>query len=690
MVVFQGLLLAGYLYAHVLTRLLNLRTAVLVHALVLTAAALSLPIAISESFLVPPTSGVSLWVVALFLVSVGPSCFALSASAPLLQAWFSACDHKDASNPYFLYRASNLGSFAVLLAYPILIEPAFGLSLQSRLWSFGYVGLVAGIALCGALVTRASGASAPALATAKATLSSVRWKDRVAWTVLALIPSGLLVAVTAHITTDVASAPFLWIVPLALYLLTFVVAFSDKPLLPTKLMLALQPATTAVVAILLLWTDKIDWGIALAGLLIAFFVTSMVCHAQLYRRRPAASELTQFYVFVSIGGVLGGSFAALIAPHIFNSVLEYPLLVLAALFVRPNVRLVPRSEWLGDAALVATFAAVLTALVLLSATPTAPFAMGVMVAAAYLAFQGARPAKLICLAAIVLFATNFYDPSQSTVYEARSFYGVYKVVDLDHGQFRVLFHGTTAHGAEQRLDAKGAPLSGRPAPLTYFYRGGPFGEAIGKTRARDNGKLSNVALIGLGVGALTCYGEPGEHWTIYELDPLDAAIASNRSLFRTMSECAPHVPVVLGDGRLTLQRAHSNIDLLLLDVYSSDSVPTHMLTREAFALFKSRLAPHGAIAVNISNKHMDLVSVVASSAAANDMVTAIKRDNSNVSTATTLKMQAQIAIVARSPGDLAALHLGPSWKIIPPQRDVRVWTDDYSDILGAILRKMRV
>jgi hypothetical protein len=687
MVVFQGLMLAGYLYAHLLTRLFALRTAVLLHALVLTAAALSLPIAISHSFLVPPASGVSLWVVAVFLASVGPSCFALSASAPLLQAWFSACEHRDANNPYFLYRASNLGSFAVLLAYPLLIEPAFGLSLQSHLWSLGYAGLVAAVALCGAVALRASKSQATMPANTSPIRTFVRWKDRAAWTVLAFIPSGLLVAVTAHITTDVASAPFLWIVPLALYLLTFVLAFSEKPLLPAATLRALQPAATAIVAILLLWTNKLDWGIAFAGHIIAFFVLAMVCHVQLYRRRPEASELTQFYVFVSIGGVLGGSFAALIAPHLFNNVLEYPLLVFAALLVRPRVWRTPRSQWLSDSVLIAAFAAVLTGLVLVSATPAAPFAVGVMVAAAYLAFQGQRPARLLSLSAIVLFATNLYDPSQSTVYGARSFYGVYKVVDLDAGKFRVLFHGTTAHGAEQRRDANGEMLSGPPAPLTYYYRGGPFSQAIDKARARSSGRLANVALVGLGVGALTCYAQAGEHWTLYELDPLDVSIASNSSLFRTMQACAAHDSVVLGDGRLTMQRSQSNIDLLLLDVYSSDSVPTHMLTREAFALFRSRLAAHGAIAINISNKHMELASVVANSAAANGMVTAVKRDSANVSTAATLHLQAEIALVARSRGDLAALRLGRDWKIVEPRHDERVWSDDYSDVLGAILRK---
>ena len=303
-----------------------------------------------------------------------------------------------------------------------------------------------------------------------------------------------------------------------------------------------------------------------------------------------------------------------------------------------------------------------------------------------MAFQGRRPVRLLGLAAIILFATNLYDPFQSTIFRARSFYGAYKVTELNNGQFRVLYHGTTAHGSERIRENTGDPVTSRPEPLTYYYVGGPYSEALNAIRRRAGGKLGRVALIGLGVGALVCYSLPGESWAIYELDPLISRIARDSGLFRSISMCGPDTPVVIGDGRLTLSEVKPGIDLLILDIFSSDSVPTHMLTREAFSSFKSRLAPHGAIAFNISNKNMELGEIVAASAAANHMVTAVKLD-SPTSSSSTMRLRAEIAVVAQSLSDMNALHLDSSWRIVAPRPDVRGWTDDYSDIFGAILRK---
>ena len=677
MVVFQGLLLAGYVYAHLLMRFLPLRHAALVHVVVLALATLALPVAIHAGFAVPPQSGVSLWLIGLFIASIGLPCFALSANAPLLQAWFA---RSGAPNAYRLYQASNLGSFAILLAYPFAIEPSIGLALQSRLWSMGYVVLVFAVAGSGALAMRRSGV-APAL---PAPRIAIALRDRLAWVALGFIPSGLLVAVTAHIATDVASAPFLWIMPLALYLLTFVFAFSDRPLIAPKRMLAAQPFTTAMLIVLLLWTGRIDWSLALPGHLIAFFVAAMVCQAELYRRRPVPAQLTAFYAWMSLGGVLGGAFAALLAPQIFDTVLEYPLLALAALLVRPNVWTTPRTAWLKDGAFVAVLCAALAVPFFFLEARTAYFAVAVMALAALTAFQGAHPARLIGFAALLFAATNLYDASQSVVYRSRSFYGVYKAVDVEGGKYRVLYHGTTAHGAEQLRDDAGAALTGKPEPLTYYYRGGPFGQAVAAARAAQGGTLKRVALVGLGVGALSCYRTPGETWTFYELDPLVASVASDPRLFRTLAQCAGGVKLVIGDGRLTLREARPGISLLLLDIFSYDSVPLHMLSTEAFALYKARLAPHGVIAFNISNKNMELAGAVAASAAANGMVTAVRTDSAPP--AGTLRLKAEIAVVARSRADMDALKLGAGWRILRPMQ--RPWTDDYSDVFGAILAKM--
>ncbi|HEX4025998.1 MAG TPA: fused MFS/spermidine synthase [Rhizomicrobium sp.] len=683
MVVFQGLMLAGYLYAHILTRYVTIRHAVLIHAIVLAVAALSLPISLASGFHTPPQDGLSLWLAALFLASIGLPFFALAANAPLLQAWFA---RGNSENAYLLYRASNLGSVLVLLAYPFLIEPSIGLAAQSRLWSIGYVVLVFAITASGAIALRT-----PALENLKPAdlaRAAIRWRDRLQWAALGFVPSGLLIAVTAHITTDVASGPYIWILPLALYLLTFVFAFSDRPLLSARAMLALQPFTTALLVILFLWGSKLNWILSLGGHLGAFFVAAMVCHTQLYRRRPAPQALTQFYAWLSLGGVLGGIFAALIAPAIFNAILEYPLLVFAALLVRPDIRKTGRAAWLQDLFFVAVLTGGLAAAAWMAST-IAIYIVGIMALAAVMAFQGGAPARLLALAALLFAATSFYDPIEHVVLRARSFYAAYKVADLPSGKFRVLYHGTTAHGGERIRDDQGRPVATRPERLTYYYNGGPFDDGIQAVRKHAGGRFNRVAVIGLGVGALSCASQPGEAWTFYELDPMDAVIARDRSLFRSMSLCAPGAPVVIGDGRLTLHQARAGFDLLVLDVFSSDSVPLHMLTREAFALYESKLTPHGVIAVNVSNKNMELANAVAASAAANGMITAVNLDRHRNESTVTLHYPAEIALVARSADDMKALKLSPDWHIVHPAAETPVWTDDYSNVLSAILLKMR-
>ena len=685
MMVFQGLLLGGYVYAHLLTKFVGTRRATLLHVVVMAVSALSLPIAIAHGFEKPPSAGVPLWTIMLFVASIGLPFFAISANAPLLQAWYSGLDRKSASNPYFLYRASNLGSFVVLLAYPFAIEPVFGLAQQSHLWSLGYGVLIAGVALCGLSVAQLSTPTASAAATRPHT----RVRVVLSWIALGFVPSGLLVAVTAHIATDAASAPFLWIVPLALYLLSFVFAFAERQALPPKLVLALQPVTVGALAILFLWAGKVSWAIALPCHLLAFFVAAMVCHTRLYRLRPPASDLTRFYAWMSLGGVLGGTFSALLAPALFKTVLEYPLLILAALLARPGLFASVRVEWRKETVFVAAVVGALAAALFLVGKDArvAYFAMAVMTLAAFTAFQANRPVRLLGFAAVSLLVATLYDPTQSIVARARSFYGAYKVVDVDDGRLRVLFHGATAHGAEQIRDERGNAVSSRPEPLAYYYKGGAHSEAIDAVRRRDGGMLRNVALVGLGMGALTCFAQPNEHWTLYELDPLIVEIAKDRRLFRSMAACARHATVVVGDGRLTLADARPGIDLLILDAFSSDAVPTHLLTKEAFALYAARLGPHGVIVVHISNKNMELSGVVAASAAANGMVTAIKTDRGSADQARTLRLPAEVAVVARSSADLEALRLDSTWRPAVPAR--RVWTDDYSNVLAAIIRKLR-
>ena len=681
-VVFQGLLLAGYVYAWFITTRLSLRNALRVHAGLLIAATFCLPVAISTLFAEPPSHGIALWLIALFLASIGLPFFAVAANAPLLQAWFARTTHKDAADPYFLYRASNLGSFAVLLAYPFVIEPVWGLVAQARIWTGAYALLALGIAACGVFALSLARPQAPALVIRAATVS---WHSRCKWAAFGFVPSGLLVAVTAHISTDVASAPFLWIAPLALYLLSFVLAFVAKPVVPLKWWLTLQPFSIVLVVALLVLDPVLNWGVSLVGHLSAFFIAGMICQTLLYRGRPEAGALTQFYVWMSLGGVLGGIFAALIAPQIFSTVLEYPLLILAAFALRPDVLERLRSsgpaEIVRVSAVVAALVAAFFAIGIHSHTVSEYYAVIVAMAAVALPFIAGNRLRFLAIATALAVATSLFPPGQNIVTRARSFFGVYKVVD-ENG-YHLFLHGTTIHGAEQLLDARGRLLAGTPQPLAYYYRGGGIGEAIEAVRA--GGHLHRAAVVGLGIGALACYVRPSESWTFYELDPLIVKLARDRKLFRSFDACARDVPVVTGDARLTLRDARPGLDLLVLDAFTSDSVPVHLLTREAFALYRAKLSRHGIIVFHISNRNLELSDVVASSAAANGMVAAL-HPRTGITARLPYEFPPEVVVVAQSAEDLAALHLVADWHPLKPRG--RAWTDDYSDVLGVLLARL--
>ena len=680
-VVFQAALLVGYAYAHLLARMRPAHAA-FVHLVLLAIASVSLPIGVIGGFGLPPESGVALWLVALIAGSIGLPFVALSASAPLLQSWFAASGHPRARNPYVLYAASNLGSFAALLAYPFAIEPLLTLRTQAWVWSFGYATLAFLVALT-ALVAARGASDQPALADRVAAAPTL--KQRSAWIVLAAIPSGLVVAVTAHIATDIAAAPFLWVVPLALYLLTFVALFRTSPWIGSTTPAMLAPFAVAPLAIGIL-----D-GFWLAGMLlnlVAFFALALVCHGELYRRRPLPARLTEFYLLTSLGGVLGGVFAALLAPNIFPATYEYPILIVAALMVLPG-------SWAGGWRASARLAGLTVAVVLVVVLSRAAFArlpdaahlalqIGLIAVGALMVLRRHRPAEVTALAAIAFVVTAVWRPGFIPVETTRSFFGVHQVVESPDRQFRLLFHGTTIHGAERLREPDGTPTTGRPEPRTYYYFGGPLSEGIAAARAAQGG-LTRVAAVGLGTGSLACHKQDRENWTFFEIDPQVVRIARDPHMFRFLSACAPDVPIVLGDARLTLAASKEVYDLIVLDAFSSDTIPVHLLTREAFTGYLSHLAPSGVILVHISNRHMELGSVVAAVGAAQGLVTLVRQDETVTDPLKELHANARVAVLARTAQDLGDLVSKPGWRRIEPSS--APWTDDYSDILGALLRK---
>ena len=689
MVVFQALLLAGYAYAHVLARHVPLGAAVVVHAGVLVLAMVALPIAIASGWGKPPADGEAVWLVGLFVASVGLPFFALSANGPLLQAWYAVRGGQAALNPYLLYAASNLGSFAALIAYPLVFEPALPLDAQSRWWSVGFVGVAAAIGLCGIATLRAGSLAAPAAGRGDAVaVGAGAWGERLRWIGLSAVPSGLLVAVTAHIQTDIAAIPLLWVVPLALFLLTFVIAFRDTPLVSDRVLFWAQAWGTAVALGSLKFGAFALWAM-LPLTLGLFLVNAVVCHTALYRSRPQAARLTEFYLCLSTGGVIGGLFAGLAAPHLFSTVVEYPALLVAALMCRPGALQGPwRVAWLDVKPVVAIgFAVAMSSLVtsvVIGDTYASEFVLlGCAVVGMVLSSRSARRCVLLgmALCVLVIFGGRIgTDPGESR----RSFFGVHRIAESKDGRFRVLFHGTTIHGAMRIREEDGRPSAGSPEPTTYYATGGAIADSMQVARAIQGGAIGHTAVVGLGTGSLACQRRPGEKMTFYEIDPEVIRIARDPSLFRFLPVCGPDVGVVHGDARLTLGDSTDSYGLILVDAFSSDAIPTHLLTREALALYRKRLAEGGVLAFHISNRHFDLTRPLAQLAEEAGGKAFARKDDRDEPFEKRMKAQATVLLVVRGEeAEKAARAAG--FVPVVPDKTRRPWTDNYVNLIAVML-----
>ncbi len=695
MVFFQSLLLGGYAYAHYLMQLRNRMIPVVVHLVLLVVALLTLPLSIASGWGEPPTSGYAFWLLGLFAVSIGLPFFALAANNPLLQAWFVRTGHPNGPDPYFLYASSNIGSFLALLSYPVLLEPMFTLRVQNLIWTGGYGLLIVLIAACGVLLLRSPASVAVELAADEADAPAPPWTLRARWIFLAAIPSGLLIAVTAHISTDVAAAPLLWVLPLSLYLLTWVLVFQSRPLLPHNWLLMVQPLAIAGVIALLAAAGERNLLITLGGHLLCFFVIAMACHGELARTRPTASHLTGFYVALSFGGMVGGLFAGLIAPYTFSWIAEYPVLVALAVLCRPpeDAKWSSWGRWYWP--LLAIAAVLLIAptysegklfhwiseqrVYVISAVAMVGMILAVL-----------RLAGRVELAAIVVLALaliRIYPSDDGRVETVRSFFGVHKIVVTPNGQYHVLMHGTTIHGAEKFRNDDGTPVTGRPEPITYYHKDGGIGQAITAVRERKGSPL-RVAVIGLGSGSLTCSAEPGEDWKFFEIDQSMVDTAKDPKYFTYIRNCAPDLKPVIGDARLTFAKEPKGIyDLIIIDAYSSDAIPIHLATEEAMEIYKDRLAPQGAVLMHVSNRHLELASVVVGIADANDLKSWVYSEDINRDAE--YIFSTSVVISVREEADVGKLASSEQWALTESEDNQRVWTDDYSNVLGAVWRRLK-
>jgi len=740
---FQAMLLGGYLYAHVTSRWLSARTQAIVHVALLVMAVFLLPIHIPASWSHPPGTALPIgWLLGLLTVSLGLPFFLLSAGAPMMQRWFAGTRHSLAHNPYFLYAASNLGSFAALLAYPFVIEPRMRISEQSVTWLALYYALLALIATCAvvALAYRriaggAEGTTAAAAAPETAMPPSapddtalvqdaegvhlrrrgalrgsmrflieenpsvirrfLQGRDapitdptivpdqhwRLRWVLLSFAPSSLLIGTTTYLSTDIASVPFLWVIPLALYLLTFVLVFARRPLFPRWFMLHAQLVLglTLMVA-LCLGAGRGILGPAVLHLL-AFFVTAMMCHRELADSRPRVEYLTEFYLWMSLGGVLGGVFNVLVAPALYDSLVEYPFALMVAFALRPGLArpFSGRRDFFRDLLLPA---AVGTTVWFAFRSPRPPdewFPAGAQVfmsaAAIAVLFFWKRPFRLALGAGAMYAATQLAGNARSNILmQDRSFFGMYRVRRI--ADYHVLQNGTTTHGGQSR------ELTRRMDPLTYYYKGGPLGDIFATVAQKP---VRRVAMVGLGTGTIACYGRPDEHWTFYEIDPMVAQIARAPRYFSYLRDCAPRTNIVIGDARVSLgAAADGEFDLIVLDAFTSDAIPAHLVTREAVALYLRKLSDDGVIAFHISNRYLDLRPVIIALANDAKVAGALGERAPDTEGRGKLYYGSRWMVLAKKPGTLSALVKVDGWHALGTWPESRLWTDDYTDVLGAI------
>lgn len=683
MLFFQAALLGGYLYAHLGARYLGVRRQAAAHVVLLAAAALMLPVSVAGA---APRGGEAPipWLLWLMATTVGLPFLVLSATGPMLQKWFAGTGHPGARNPYWLYAASNLGSMLALLGYPFVMEPRLRLAEQSGTWAVGYGVLAVLVVASGFVLWRLAPADAVAAADAvepsgaagKADAAPVATRRWLLWIGLAFIPSSLLLSVTSFITTDVAPVPLLWVLPLALYLLTFTLAFAARPPLRHRWMLAAQPTVIAAIALLMMtgWVRAPVPVIAIH--LFGLFVVALVCHGELARLRPPVRHLTEFYLWIAVGGVLGGIFNVLVAPLVFTRTWEYPIVLTLACLARPWAAGRPTRRQMAVYLLRAAAFVFALLLVARSGVPWIPQWLQLVLAALLLVLispgLGRAPAWLAACVGACLFIWSANEVSnQPTLLAHRSFYGRFIVLNTGFGMFHALYHGSTLHGAQSMIPGR------TREPLTYYSRNGPLGRLFA-ARA-DRAGRRHVAVIGLGTGTLAAYSNRGEDWTFYEIDPGVLKMSSNPKYFRYVRESPAKLRVVLGDARLSIAHAPPRgYDLILVDAFNSDAIPVHLLTREALGVYLDKLAPGGVISFHLSNRYLNLEPVVAALARERGLSARVGSNNPREY----LHSASVWAVVARSDADLGTMTADSFWRPVRNPRNIAAWTDDFSSLLS--------
>lgn len=685
MVFYQTILFLGYLYAHFLSSKFASHRQIQIHAVVIAISLITLPITLPDNISPPTDSDPTFWLMWTLFLAIGLPFFVVSTLSPLLQKWFAGVGHHTSEDPYYLYAASNAGSMIALLSYPFFIEPNIGLLSQRAFWSVGFGLLCLLVAGCAFVLWRNQQATTIDNVAEFDTAEELSLSTKFHWLALAFVPSSLLLGLTNFISTDIASAPLLWIIPLTLYLLTFILVFSKWADKIHPVMVWVQPIILLpFIAYSFVDPGALPYWLNLILHLFAFFIAVMVCHGELAKNRPHTQYLTYFYLVMSFAGMLGGMFNTFIAPFVFNAVYEYPIMIVAALLLRPGLL----SQ---KPVLQAIFPFLLLCLGLgvyffndnLSQVLVYGATNGLILLAGLSYAFRSGPISLAFLAGVILFfALGIQNLISNTMYQERSFFGVLSVrqsVLMDENnqpeKYHELFHGTTKHGA-QRLASHL-----QTTPLTYYSQPGPMGQLFSAYDKQNS--HWKIGAVGLGAGALACYAKEQQHWTQYEIDPLVLEVAQNTDYFTYLKRCSKNTTFTIGDARLSLAKeADQNFDLLIMDAFSSDSVPTHLLTREAIELYFTKLKPGGILAFHITNRHLDLKKVISDHAKYLKLAALIQEFKPTQDAP--LVIDTDWVVMAKQEKTLAPLlnNQAGHWQKLPLYFDMKPWTDDFTNLIG--------
>lgn len=690
MLFFQILLLGGYAYAHGMARFVPVRSQYIVHLSLFVLAALSLPLALTPGA-EPTGQDPMMWQLRTMLGMAAGPFFILSATAPLLQQWFSKTAHERAENPYFLYAASNIGSMLALLSYPFLVEPALNLSSQSFGWSWGY-GLLGVLILLSALLSKPATKVEEKIESVEEDVP-ITWRKRGAWLLLSFIPSSLMLGFTSYITSDVTTVPLFWIIPLSLYLLTFIIAFSEKSFFSLPLTRIIQGASVLLLLFHMMFNGQlVRWEFAGVHVLF-FFFTALLCHQELVAQKPKPRHLTEFFLIMSLGGALGGLFNSIIAPLIFSLPYEYMATALLSTFFRFSssqplgfLRF-ERKDFLKKYAKFAGVIALVIAILLVDMPlATSVFGAGIIVLCSY--YMNSRLTfGVLCALLFLVFPIRQWTLSGQDLVTSRNYYGVIRV--RDEGGVRTLLHGVTNHGG-QSLDPKD-PFK----PFGYYDSHSGLADVFALPYINAANQTRKIAVIGLGTGAIACFfNREDRRFNYYEIDPAVVEVAQDPKYFTYLSDCVSHSTVQTGDGRLLIAHApdHS-YDVIALDAFTSDNIPLHIITKEAMQLYLQKLKPDGILVFHVTNRFFDLENELAVTAKALGYKTLFKfnigddpRELKEAGKSLQLATQSSKYVVITSNESVQAdlLERAQKWKVLTANEDWKPWTDSYANILRSI------